>query len=211
MTLSLLLGLLLSAHGEPLCQDGRVPTADGHCCWEGQAWSGGACAGAPTACPEGRWVSEEGCYPLLMTLMATAGESTAGEWGEGSPSDGEAGEEQPEAPESAEQRAAPVEGVVTSGEVEIEGDAERIEPILRRYRGQLQYCYARRLKEVPDLEGRVEVLFSVSGGRVVEASVLSDTTGDADVGDCVVRKVRAWRFVDGEEATVVYPIILSRR
>lgn len=37
------------------CTDGRriTPDTNGHCCWEGQVWSGGRCVGVPVACPPG--------------------------------------------------------------------------------------------------------------------------------------------------------------
>ncbi|HEX8796692.1 MAG TPA: hypothetical protein VF765_37330, partial [Polyangiaceae bacterium] len=37
------------------CPDGRQITADtaGHCCWQGQAWNGSRCVGAPASCPAG--------------------------------------------------------------------------------------------------------------------------------------------------------------
>ncbi len=104
-----------------------------------------------------------------------------------------------------------VEGIVTGGTADIvsAGDASGIQAVIRRYRGQVKYCYDARLKENPSLEGRVDIQFSIARGRVLSASVLGNTTGDAQLGDCIARKVQGWRFDSSEEAEVVYPFILA--
>lgn len=40
------------------CPAGQSITQDslGHCCWDGQAWNGSACAGLPLSCPQGHRV-----------------------------------------------------------------------------------------------------------------------------------------------------------
>ncbi|MCB9550610.1 MAG: SUMF1/EgtB/PvdO family nonheme iron enzyme [Myxococcales bacterium] len=60
-------GLLPSADGEGCvtdveCDEGQVETGDG-CCWPGQTWQAGACAGAPR-CPEGRVARGTDCVAL---------------------------------------------------------------------------------------------------------------------------------------------------
>ena len=49
----------------PICEGGLVATAESQarCCWPGQSWSNGACAGTPTAC-KADWVpSGDTCVP----------------------------------------------------------------------------------------------------------------------------------------------------
>ena len=47
------------------------------------------------------------------------------------------------------------------------GDESAVKAVVTKYAGQLTYCYEKRLKAVPTLEGRIEVGWSVSGGSVV--------------------------------------------
>jgi hypothetical protein len=108
--------------------------------------------------------------------------------------------------------ATTVEGVVSGGNADIlseSGDDEGIKAVIRRYRGQIKYCYDARLKENPSLEGRVDVQFVITRGRVTSANILGNTTGDAQLGSCIARKVESWRFDAEAEAEVVYPFILA--
>jgi len=108
--------------------------------------------------------------------------------------------------------ATQVTGTVSGGAADIVGaaDTSGVQAVIRRYRGQVKYCYDGRLKENPSLEGRVEVMFTVGNGRVMSAEILGNTTGDAALGECIRRKVSSWRFDPGEEAEVIYPFILAR-
>jgi hypothetical protein len=108
--------------------------------------------------------------------------------------------------------SAIVEGVVSGGVADISaasGDGDVIKAVIRRYRGQIKYCYDARLKENPSLEGRIDVAFTVTRGRVTSANILGNTTGDAQLGSCIARKVESWRFDAEVEAEVVYPFILA--
>jgi len=107
--------------------------------------------------------------------------------------------------------ATAVEGIVSGGTADIVGAAndDGVRGVIQRYRGQVKYCYDARLKENPTLQGRVDIMFTIARGRVLTASVLSNSTGDAALGDCIARKVQGWRFDSDEEAEVVYPFILA--
>ncbi|HHO53559.1 MAG TPA: AgmX/PglI C-terminal domain-containing protein [Deltaproteobacteria bacterium] len=88
------------------------------------------------------------------------------------------------------------------GTIDASGDESAVKDVVRRYTGQLQYCYEKRLKAVPTLEGRVEVGWSMSAGAGVGSPyVISNSTGDAELADCITKKIRRWSFpedVDGE-------------
>jgi Ca-activated chloride channel family protein len=87
--------------------------------------------------------------------------------------------------------------------------SEQVQQIVQRYSGQVKYCYEARLKTDPGLAGRVDVGFVVSGGRVTSASVLGNTTGDAQLGSCILRKVERWRFPVEVDAEAVFPFVLA--
>lgn len=43
------------------CAPGRTLVDAAHCCWPSQTWSAAGCTGKPTACPEGRTLTENDC------------------------------------------------------------------------------------------------------------------------------------------------------
>ena len=63
-------------------------------------------------------------------------------------------------------------------------------------------CVTQGLKRDPRLDGRVSVGWTVRDGRVIEASVVDNDTGDPAIGDCFARNVRAMRFPAGFSARV---------
>ncbi|MBX2800302.1 MAG: AgmX/PglI C-terminal domain-containing protein [Myxococcales bacterium] len=89
-----------------------------------------------------------------------------------------------------------------AGTIDASGDENATKSVVQKYSGQLTYCYEKRLKVVPTLEGRIEVGWSVSGGSVVGSPyIIFNGTGDAELADCITKKIRRWSFpqdVDGE-------------
>ena len=82
-----------------------------------------------------------------------------------------------------------------SGTVDEEiGDTGKVTDVVKRYAGQLKYCYEKRLLENPNLEGRVEIGWSVLDGKVEGLYVVSNSTGDGELADCIMKKVRRWTF-----------------
>ncbi len=106
-----------------------------------------------------------------------------------------------------------VKGTVKTGSADldfVEGDADAVRKVVRKYTGQIKYCYERRLKENPSLEGRVEVQWNISDGRVTSASLFANTTGDDELGSCIISKIKKWRFpADQVEGEVIYPFVLT--
>lgn len=99
-------------------------------------------------------------------------------------------------------------GSVDVGNAEVaEGDPAKVKDVVNKYRGQVKYCYEQQLKANPSLEGRVEVEFTVGNGRVMSASVFVNTTGDQALGDCILGKIKRWRFPAELETDVSYPFI----
>lgn len=86
---------------------------------------------------------------------------------------------------------------------------EAIQGVMRRANPRVRACYERRLRLRPDLSGTVRVRFVVGRGGVVQSVDASeDTTGDAELGVCVVDVVRTLRFPEprgGGVVSVTYP------
>lgn len=93
------------------------------------------------------------------------------------------------------------------------GDENQVTATVRKYTGQLQYCYEKVLKVDPTLEGRVEVGWRVQGGLVVGSPfVIANTTGNGELADCVVKKIRRWEFPPDVEGEIsAWPFLFQQK
>ncbi len=87
---------------------------------------------------------------------------------------------------------------------------EVIGEVIRRHWNEIKYCYERELQKDPNLQGKVEVTFTIDGtGGVSEAAASQDTVGtNGAVGNCMVQRVRRWKFPEpkgGGQVLVNYP------
>lgn len=90
------------------------------------------------------------------------------------------------------------------------GDEAAIRRVVLASQGRIVTCVDQSLKGDPHLDGRVGVGFTVVAGRVTEAHLVSNDTGDAQLGACVTRAVRQLRFDPGLSAEVAeLPWIVS--
>ncbi len=92
-------------------------------------------------------------------------------------------------------------------------DKAGVTGVFRRRQGAIRYCYERALKVHPEVQGKVTIQFTIgAAGRITEIAVITDTTGVASIGECILSKVRTWRFQPPEKgsARFTYPFILSR-
>ncbi len=90
-------------------------------------------------------------------------------------------------------------------------DATAVRSVVQENQGQLQFCYEQQLKVDPKLGGRVEVEWVVRGGRVTSAMVFANTTGNKEFAECMVTRIRRWRFPEGVEGEILYPFIFTPR
>ena len=92
-------------------------------------------------------------------------------------------------------------------------DKDLIRRIVRAHINDVRSCYKRGLTKNPNLMGRVAVKFTIAGGGAVEsAEVAESSVSDVDVGTCMAKAVRRWKFPkskDGKSVSVVYPFTLS--
>lgn len=100
-------------------------------------------------------------------------------------------------------RPEPVEGA--SG-----AEADAVRAALSHYSRQVKACYDSSLKTVPGLEGRIAVGIDIVEGRVTTATIEDDSIGDAELGRCVVSRIRTWQFPPTLSITGLYlPFSLS--
>lgn len=106
--------------------------------------------------------------------------------------------------------AIKVEGSVSTGQGSVSeeiGDSGKVKNIVRRYQGQMKYCYEQQLKKNSSLEGRVELGWSVYDGAVESAYVVSNGTGDDELAKCMVAKLKRWKFDTSIEGDVQWPFV----
>ena len=71
-------------------------------------------------------------------------------------------------------------------------------------------CYEQRLRKNADLAGRVELGWTVRDGRVVGGiRVLSDSTGDPKLVDCLAEDLRSWTFPPEVTADLYFPFLFQ--
>ncbi len=108
--------------------------------------------------------------------------------------------------------AVEIKGSVKTGTGEIdaiEGDSSAVNKVVSKYAGQLNYCYERQLKASPGLAGRVEFSWYVEGGKVSNLLLVVNQTGDAELVDCLKKKISRWEFDPSFEGDVSYPFIFQ--
>lgn len=102
-------------------------------------------------------------------------------------------------------------GSISTGSIDMADGEESsaIKDVVRRKAGQVKYCYDQRLKENPNISGRIAVDVSIAGGRVTNVIIAENTTGDSALESCVTRKIKTWRFPEDVEDDIYLPFALE--
>jgi outer membrane biosynthesis protein TonB len=91
-------------------------------------------------------------------------------------------------------------------------DKAGVSGVFSRRVGAIKHCYEVALKSNPNAKGKIQVRFTIgSGGRITGATVASNTTGDSSIGNCIIEKLRSWKFppAEGGEVTFTHTFVLS--
>ncbi|MFN7453653.1 MAG: AgmX/PglI C-terminal domain-containing protein [Pseudobdellovibrionaceae bacterium] len=93
-------------------------------------------------------------------------------------------------------------------------DRDLIADVINRNLGQVRFCYEQGLQSNPGLAGRVAVSFVIGGNGVVKSAGIESTSLNAkSVEDCIVGRLRSWKFPlpeGGVDVKVSYPFNLRR-
>jgi len=102
--------------------------------------------------------------------------------------------------------------VAASAEPFSPGSRPSIAATVEASEGRIQTCLGQALKKTPTLSGRVSAGWSIEAGRVTESHLVTNTTGDDDLGVCVVAAAHTFRFDPSITANVrEYPWIIAPR
>jgi outer membrane biosynthesis protein TonB len=105
-------------------------------------------------------------------------------------------------------------GSVEAAAPEVDGalDGSAVAKVVRGRMRSVQDCYQKELKRDPSLAGKIEIEFTIGeDGRIEDAVVASNQMGSSAVANCIVSRVRLWRFPkpDGGSVTVTFPFIFT--
>jgi hypothetical protein len=75
----------------------------------------------------------------------------------------------------------------------LDSSNQKLEKVLRRYLGQVKYCYDSRLKTEPKLEGRITFSVSIVKGKLVAVTNTANQTKDKALAVCVRKKMLRWK------------------
>lgn len=93
-------------------------------------------------------------------------------------------------------------------------DRDQIAAVINKNLGQVRFCYEQGLQSEPNLSGRVAVAFTIGGNGVVKTASVESTTMNAKVvEDCIVMRLKTWKFPlpqGGVDVQVTYPFVLRR-
>jgi hypothetical protein len=97
-------------------------------------------------------------------------------------------------------------------------DRDMIAAVINRNMGQVRFCYEQGLQGQPNLNGRVALDFTIGSqglvkGAQVASSTLEASAGSKMVEDCIVQRLKSWKFPvpeGGVDVKVSYPFVLRR-
>jgi TonB family protein len=102
---------------------------------------------------------------------------------------------------------------VAKGDIKGNIDKSIIRRIVRSHINEVRACYNQGLVRNPNLRGRVAVQFSIGGtGKVLSAVVGESSLKDSQVGKCVAKAVKRWKFPkpsSGGMVLVTYPFTMD--
>ncbi|HUB08962.1 MAG TPA: TonB family protein [Myxococcales bacterium] len=104
---------------------------------------------------------------------------------------------------------------IVPGRVNVQGSLSKeiIGKIIRRHWNEIKYCYETELNKNPNLYGKVAVAFTIDGtGSVSDANVSESTMGNSNVENCMIVRVKRWRFPEpkgGGSVFVTYPWVFK--
>lgn len=92
-------------------------------------------------------------------------------------------------------------------------DREAIRRVIREHLREIRNCYEKELQRQPDLYGKLVISWDIeAGGRVTNAGIKDNSTGNAKIGECLVGALRGWKFPEppaNQIGRISYPFIFS--
>ncbi|HAJ80633.1 MAG TPA: hypothetical protein DCO75_12780 [Fibrobacteres bacterium] len=106
-------------------------------------------------------------------------------------------------------RPESIEGAASSS---AKRDINAINTIVASHKTSIRMSYERFLKKAPDLSGKITIRFTINAeGSVTKLEVMENTTGNKELEDEIIRKVKMWNFesIPEGDVTVTYPLVFQ--
>jgi TonB family protein len=90
---------------------------------------------------------------------------------------------------------------------------EEVGEVIHKHMSEIRYCYESSLMRTPDIEGKLNTSFVIDGTGIVKtAAVKSSTLPDPRLDDCILRRLKTWKFPKpkgGIDVPVTYPFVFK--
>lgn len=90
---------------------------------------------------------------------------------------------------------------------------DEVGEVIHRHLTEVRYCYESAMVRTPDIQGRLNMNFTIGGnGAVKSAEVKDSTLPDPRLDDCILRRLMTWKFPTprgGVDVSVTYPFIFK--
>jgi len=141
--------------------------------------------------------------PKALKIAAVGGEGTGGGKGYGKNAAG-----------GVEGQGGSFVGMDLGGVSVEEGlSKDEVGEVIHKHMSEVRYCYESALIRSPDVEGKLMVAFTIGGnGLIKSAEVKSSTLSDAGLDDCILRRLKSWKFPQPRghvDVAVGYPFIFK--
>jgi TonB family protein len=106
-------------------------------------------------------------------------------------------------------RPESIEGAASSN---AKRDITAINAVVTSHKVSVRMSYERFLKKAPDLAGKITIRFTIDAeGNVTRLEIMENTTGNKELEDEILRKVKMWKFetIPEGEVTVTYPLVFQ--
>jgi TonB family protein len=107
------------------------------------------------------------------------------------------------------QRPESIEGAASSS---TKRDNNAINAVVTSNKTSIRMSYEKYLKRIPELAGKITIRFTIAAsGRVTAVQILENTTGNKELENDIMRKIKMWRFEEIPEGdvTVTYPFVFQ--
>jgi len=87
-----------------------------------------------------------------------------------------------------------------------------IQKVVSRKSRSIRYCYEKELQRLPNLKGKVKLVWIIGlNGKVESVSIMQDTVHNNRMNSCLKRQVKRWRFnkPEGGKCKIAYPFIFT--
>jgi TonB family protein len=107
------------------------------------------------------------------------------------------------------QKPQSIEGAASSN---AKRDNDAVSAIVTSHKASIRMSYEKYLKRDPTLAGKITIRFTIAaGGTIASVTVVDNSTGNTDLEDEIVRKIRMWQFepIPDGDVTVTYPFVFA--